>query len=176
MTYDFRLIKSEHGMGSFLDPPNSPQMQYEVIGWYSAHRTREPDCMMSLESALKDDDIPEGMKRRIRKLYEDADMQPTEEWLEQVYGYFKNCYSPDGEDRNVSNCLIVSPNIQTVWVGGGENWKQIGFGYTLGTFGKDGWMMEKPDPNTSLAVLHIRKFFPDHAIREDLLDAGRWGN
>lgn len=162
MTYTFKLIKSEHGIGSFLDPPNSPQAQYEVVGWYSAHRTREPDCAMSLESALEDPDVSEGMKRRIRKLYEDANMQPTEDWLKQVYSYFKNCYSPDGEDRNVSNCIIISPNV--------ERDGQMGFGYKVGTFGRDGWINERPSADTSLAVMLIRKFFPDHKPRTDLLD------
>lgn len=161
MTYDFRLVRNGRGMGSFLDPPNSPQAEYEVLGWYSAHRTREPDCSMSLEAALADPDVPEGMKRRIRELFTNADMQPTEEWLSQVYGYFKNCYSPDGEDRNVSNCLIVTPDPDG--------------GYKLGTFGRDGHVDEPPPIETSLAVMHVRKWFPDHEPRPDLLVSGQWG-
>ena len=168
MTVEFRIIKGSQG--SFLDPPDSPTTKYSVVGWYSGHRTREPDASMSLDYALSDPDVPEVIKARIRKLYEDADMQPTEEWLAQVYSYFKNCYSPDGEDRNVSRCLIISPNLNLVTVSRGVNYTQLGFGYAVGTFGKDGWITERPDPSTSLAVMHIRKFFPDHEVRMDLLD------
>ena len=162
---EVRIVKGS--MGSFLDPPNSPQRQYRVIGWDRPHRTREPDFSMSLEGALDSDWISEGIKRRIQALYDCADMQPTEEWLSSVYGYFKNCYSPDGKDRNVSNCLIVRLAKQQP--------QREGERYRIGTFREQPYGDELPDPNKALAVMHIRKFFPDHEIREDLLINGKWG-
>lgn len=164
---DVRLVNSGHGMGSFLDPPNSPQAQYEVHMWYGAHRTREADCIMSLEGALKDPDVPESIKRRIRKLFEDADMRPTEEWLSQVYGYFKNCYSPDGVDRNVSRCLIVTLAKQQP--------QREGERYRVGSFGEHAYGDDPPPIETSLAVIYVRHWFPDHEPRADLLIHGRWG-
>lgn len=123
-------------MGSFLDPPGSPQREWEVIeGGFG-----NPQAMMSLRGALEAEWVPESVKERVRRLFERADIRCTEEWLREVYAYFRRCYSPDGVDRNVSICAIdYSPNGPA------------------------------RDPNHHLAVMLVRTWFPDHEPRMDLI-------
>ncbi|HTE63091.1 MAG TPA: hypothetical protein VK631_22235 [Solirubrobacteraceae bacterium] len=134
MTTPARVVAGQ--MGCFLDPPGSPQYEYEVI----EGPTRNPRSITSLNGALKDELTPEHVKAQIRGLFERADIRCTEEWLREVYAYFRRCYSPDGVDRNVSICVIdYSPNGPT------------------------------RDPNHHLAVMLVRTWFPDHEPRMDLI-------
>jgi hypothetical protein len=113
-------------MGCFLDPPGSPQYDYEV-------REGRSTGFYSLEAALEYG-LP-GVQDRIRALYRAAPIRCTEDWLADVYRYFRHCYSPDGVSCNVSDCIIDRENARS--------------------------------PETHLAVLFVRKWFPCHAPRLD---------
>lgn len=85
------------GMGGFLNPPGDPEHFYHVHGYH---------VDMSLSAALTDSDVPEGIKAAIRDLYAQNTSENTAEWRSQVHSYFRHCYSPDGQDWNVSNVVI----------------------------------------------------------------------
>jgi hypothetical protein len=136
----FRIVAGS--MSSFLDPPGSPQREYHVVERYANGKEASS---LSLLHAIDQDYVPAEIKAEIALLYAAAEMEPTEEWLSQVYGYFKNCYSPDGKDRSVANARIIDSD-------------------------------SRLPIETSLAVMHVRSFFPDHEPREDLLTAGKWGS
>lgn len=88
-------------MGSFLDPPGSPQRHWMVIDGL----TRNPRAMMSLTGALAEEWVPESVKVRVRQLLADAAIECSEGWLREVYSYYRGYYSPDGKDRNVANAV-----------------------------------------------------------------------
>lgn len=134
------VIVAGSGMGGFLDPPGSLSHNYHVEE-YRGSRSSDAEGAMSLNSALRDSWVPAGIKHEIRRLQATEHKQITEDWLESVYRHFQRCYSPDGETRNVSECLIVEPDSEDL-----------------------------PPINWHLAVMFVRSHFPDHEPREDLLD------
>lgn len=129
------------GIGGHLAPPGDPSLRYTV----REGSRNNPLSLMSLESAVTEDYVPEDIRQRAAGILAKAQRTPSETWIAQVYGYFKNSYSPDGVDRNVSNALI---------------------------FGKFWGNADEPRPpaERSLAVMFIRQYFPDHEPRLDLLD------
>lgn len=84
------------GMGNFLNPPGDAEHFYHVS---------HPRMLASLRAALESD-IPEKVLQVVRKLLDENKPVITEEWVEQVYRYFKHCYSPDGLDQTASNHII----------------------------------------------------------------------
>jgi len=151
------------GMGGFMDPPGALTHTLYVREWRGS-RSECYETAMAIDSALSESYVPAVIKRAIRRELAKAEPPVADEaWIERTYAYYKNCYSPDGIDRNVSHCLIVAPTPD-------------GFGYVVGTFGRDGWMENRPSPETHLAVLAIRKHFPDHEPRVDLIETPPvWG-
>jgi hypothetical protein len=107
---------------------------------------------MALDSALAADYVPESIKYRARALLVALPGEITEEWVREVYAYFRNCYSPDGVDRNVSNCLISRGKRPSV---------DLSKAYA---------------PARHLAYLFVHQFSPDHRPRVDLIeDPPSWG-
>lgn len=143
-----RVVK--RSSGSFLCPPGHPMLSHGIEDgpWDN------PSLIAGLDYALKNEygDVPERIRAQVQKLYDEATWVESELWLENVYGYFRNCYAPENGDRNVSNCIV---------------WREP-------KPAKEGEAPEivpaKPPAERSLAFLHIRQYFPDHRVRPDLLD------
>lgn len=94
--------------------------------------------MLSLEGAANDENIPADFRARVQKLLDEAELVESELWVRNVYGYFRNCYSPDGVSQNASDAAIERNS-------------------------------HRP-PEHHLAVMAIRKYFPDHEPRLDLIN------
>jgi hypothetical protein len=157
------VLEDGRGQGGFLDPPGYPTHRFAFLE-YRGSRSTDYESAISVDTAGEYSWVPAAVKGRARRLLAEHPPQCTEEWLRSVYGYFRGCYSPDGEDRNVSRCLIVKPNPD-------------GDGYVLGPFGRDGHLDELPPADRHLAVMQVRRFFPDHEPREDLIaNPPPWGS
>lgn len=98
------------GMGSFLNPPGHAEHDYSVVEKrvYGPKRDNEIGCY-SLNYVLECNYIPENVKQEARQLLAENPGQFTTKWEHTIYNYFRNCYSPDGIDRNVSNLADKGP-------------------------------------------------------------------
>ena len=97
------------GMGGFLNPPTHPEHNFSVSS------TKRDDFHLSLSGAAKCDYIIDNVREAAQKLLDDwvapdIDSDEIQDWIHQVLGYFRNCYSPDGIDRKVSDCKITAGN------------------------------------------------------------------
>lgn len=119
------------GMGGFLNPPGHAEHDF-CVRW-------EKDYLC-LSHAVTCEYLPANLRQQARELLEKHTGTLTEEWVQQVYKYFARCYSPDGVDRNVSNCIVTKKG-----------------------------STELP-AEYSLAYLHIKQYFPEYSIRLDLLE------
>jgi len=144
----FRIMKDD-GMGSFLCPPGHPSYEYSVHVYYPrGNRTvrvtsrREADDFLSIEAALGgQDNIPENLREQLQRLIDSAPVVCSELWVRHVYGYFRNCYAPAPEYRNVSEALVYSPE-------SGD---------------------QRPPSDHHLGYLRVKHYFPAHTPREDLI-------
>lgn len=102
----FEIVRE--GMGGFLNPPNDAEHTFSLV----AKRRGREIAAYSLREALKANEVPEDVKERIRALLDEHKPVFTEEWEHSVYNYFRNCYSPDGINRNVSDCIVDPENRQ----------------------------------------------------------------
>jgi hypothetical protein len=144
----WRIRQDRHGTGGFLSPPGHPTLTYTVEEYAPNQYGDNVRSSMSVDSAAEEEWVPADIRARARRILDSytPPRPPSEDWLAYVYSYFRNSYSPDGTDRNVSNAVIVREGEET------------------------------PDPSRSLAVLLIREYYPDHAPRLDLLDqSGGYG-
>jgi hypothetical protein len=114
----FRIVRNGQGMGNFMAPPGHPDHFYEVRGYWprddrpvNIARRREADSYGSLSSVLDDDGsgYPAGVRDQARRIRDRAELVCSEMWVRQVYGYFRNSYSPDGSDENVSSAVSTGP-------------------------------------------------------------------
>lgn len=89
--------------GSFLCPPGHPMHRHAV----QAGPKLNPNLIAGLDYALENQhgDVPEKVREAVQKLYDEATLIRSELWEREVYGYFRNSYSPDGIHRNVSKAL-----------------------------------------------------------------------
>lgn len=100
--------------GSFLCPPGHPNLKWSLWGYESA-RHRNEMSIGSLDNALADDfDGSDAIKARVQRIFDEAELIPSEMWIRKVYGYFRSSYAPEtkpGEayDRNVSNAVFHDP-------------------------------------------------------------------
>jgi len=106
------IIKYDnHGSGGFLCPPGHPAHAYSVEGYWGGvvKPVSGPDLIAGLDYLLssEDRDVPAHLKARARQIMDSAVLVPSEAWIQNVYGYFKNSYSPDGADRNVSHAIMT---------------------------------------------------------------------
>lgn len=126
--------------GSFLCPPGHPNHTHHLEG-FDSPRHRNVSFSGGLDYALTDEyDGSQAVKDRVRKMMDGAQLVASDMWIKEVYGYFRNCYSPDGVTRDVSKALIHRPATAPAI-----------------------------DPARHLAVMLIRKYFPDHEPRHDLI-------
>lgn len=126
------------GAGGFLCPPGHPAHRYAVISKTSNRWNARETGFYALETAATEDYVPESIRRRCRAILDGATLVCSEAWVRMVYAYFRNCYSPDGIDRDCSHTVKSGP------------------------------------PERHLAVLMVRRYFPNHEVRLDLIaDPGR---
>ena len=94
----------KNGMGGFLNPPTHPEHSYRVQG---------KGFCMSITVAVQDSMLEECVRARARMLLENWVKPPLkhpeiQDWIYQVLGYFRNCYSKDGAGRNLCKDMVVS--------------------------------------------------------------------
>ena len=110
--YHYTIVKGSSG--SFLCPPGHPRHFWTLEGYESA-RKRDPFSIGPIDGALADDfDGSDAIKARVQKIFDEAELIPSEMWIRNVYGYFRTAYVPEpkpGEqpDRNVSNAVYHDP-------------------------------------------------------------------
>lgn len=158
--------------GSFLCPPGHPMLTWHL----ESGRTDDPDLIAGLDYALKNEygDVPAHIQAKVQALYDLATLVESEEWVKQVYGYFRNCYSPDGVERNVSKALIVG-QAESLYPGHPlvESGERVLSEYSSLNRGP---IVTADDPRivptSHLGYLYVRTHFPDHAIRLDLIENG----
>lgn len=158
----YRIDRDGQGAGGFLAPPAHQAHSYVLRGWASkavATRYGINGCnsISGINYALADefDGSAEVKAQAARIIAESAkavadSAPPSALWVAMVYGYFRNCYSPDGINRNASDCLI---------------WKPKADATVCPTWAK---------PQHHLAFLTIRQYFPNATPDLDLIkDAGK---
>jgi hypothetical protein len=134
---------------------------------------------MSIESLAEDEGgyYPAADVRRARRIVAEAAARrvPSELWIRNTYAHFRNCYSPDGTSRNVSS-LVISSKLHCKC--GEEFWNEKGLLHHLKRHPADlhhhKVIVPLPPPEHHLGYLAVKRYFPDHTPREDLIaDPGR---
>lgn len=103
-------------MGSFLNPPTHPEHSFSVASTYGN------TFSMSLSSAAKDESLNESTRiaaSNLLKLWEAPTRESPEvqDWIAQILGYFKGCYSGQDSQGNLSwnaSDLRILPDIDPV--------------------------------------------------------------
>lgn len=93
-------------MGSFLCPPEHANKKYHIIEKRGGHEVGS--CSIEFVANEHEEGyFPLAVKRVASRYLKDfpGDVK-NEEWIKEVYRYFKNCYSDDGINRDVSDCVI----------------------------------------------------------------------
>jgi hypothetical protein len=106
----WRIKQNRHGSGGFLSPPGHPALTYTVEEYAPNQYGDNVQSSGSLEWAAGADYVPVAIRARARGIlarYTPPE-PPSEDWLAHVYSYFRNCYSPDGVNRNAGDCLIIT--------------------------------------------------------------------
>ena len=181
----FRIVRTGQGMGGFMAPPGHPDHFYEVRGYWprgdravNVARRREADSYGSLSGVLENDrnEYPASVQDQAQRIMDRAELVCSEAWVQQVYGYFRDSYSPDGIDRNVSNA-ISSGKLHCNC--GEDFYNRRGLDYHLEhgpVTGGPHFEIAKPHPPAEhhLGYLCVRSYFPDHTPRTDLItDPGK---
>ncbi|MEV7675031.1 hypothetical protein [Streptomyces sp. NPDC088752] len=104
-------VDSTSGTSGFLCPPGHHNHTHS-LNEYSGPRGRTVQGIFSLdyiddEHADASPHLVEAVNRIREKSR--ANWVASESWIRNVYGYFRNSYSPDGETRNVSKAITYSP-------------------------------------------------------------------
>lgn len=175
----FRIVRTGQGMGGFMAPPGHPDHFYEVRGYWprgdravNVARRREADSCSSVSSVVADEysEYPEHVKDRAKKILDSAELTCSEAWVRSVYGYFRNSYSPDGTDRNVSHAISTN---KLRCLCGEEFWNHKGLDAHLNTGNAPGHFC-RTCAEHHLGYLCVRGYFPDHQPRADLItDPGK---
>jgi hypothetical protein len=137
----YKIVEGS-GMGGFMDPPGLPTHRYSIYSYSSNRRNARVTGIHSITST--GEWIPEHIRERAAKLIADAgSVEPSELWIRNVYGYFRNMWTPDG-----------------------QLWTSV-VDLTAG----------RPDgaaDDRHAAAVWVRKYFPDHEARTDLIaDPGK---
>lgn len=99
-------LETKNGQGGFLNPPQHAEHIYSIIEKRGGHETDS----MSLSYAAGCEYLPARVRARARALLAQHPGKMSEEWVHSVYNYFRNCYSRDGINRNVSDCIVSKAN------------------------------------------------------------------
>jgi|SRR5215469_2873528 len=189
--YQFRTGK-DAGSGSFLSPPGHPNLTYSIYGYHSpgtgkprTNRPSGPDAIFSLDGLAEDEGgyYPKADVEKAKRLLAEARTEPSELWMRYVYGYFKNSYSPDGKNRNVSDAVTYHPGDEDVHkCACRQTFKsqQALIGHIAGKRrdlpGRTGQLLHhqttpsKPlPPEYHLGYLLVKEYFPGEQPRLDLI-------
>lgn len=131
----------DSGMGGFLNPPGDAEHDFHLVVRAGGREVGGG----SLRYMLQQDQLPAVVRDAIERLLAEHPGERTEEWVASVYRHFAHCYSPDGINRNVGDCVIYS--------------------HRNGNYDSE----QHANPERHLAVLFIRTFDPTHAPRLDLI-------
>jgi hypothetical protein len=94
------------GMGGFLNPPEQAEHNFSIIEKRGGHEVGS----YSLTGAIKESWIPQEVKSIAKQYLNKYPGIITEDWIKEVYKYFRYCYSKDGINRSVSDCIIDKEN------------------------------------------------------------------
>lgn len=177
------------GSGSFGSPPGDPKLTYSVHGYWGGRikPVNGPDLIASLDYLVsgEDRDVPAELKARAQRLIDQAAAartEPSEEWVRHTYGYFAHSYSPDGADRNVSHSVSWHGQTTQDKCSCGKSFDdpKALVGHIAGSRrdlpGRIGQLRhhkvegEKPlPPGHHLGYLAVKKYYPDHQPRLELI-------
>lgn len=177
----YEIINNGQGAGGLMCPPGHPNHSYVVYGYWGGRvkPVNGPDMVSNIGYLIKDEnnDVPAGVKAQAQKIMADAKLVCSEAWVRHVYSYFRNSYSPDGVNRNVS--ASISAN-KCVCRCGDEFLGERSLSRHLETHNRSHYPVTTPLPPAThhLGYLCVREYFPDHEPREDLIaDPGNgYGN
>jgi hypothetical protein len=114
----FKLMGGHNGgSGSAFDPPGYPTLSWSLYGWgsksmatrWGTDGAKFIGSIKELDDGWVAEDAGPVLRARVRGMFERWEAErgePSELWVQSVYAHFRNCYSPDGADRNVSSCTI----------------------------------------------------------------------
>jgi len=123
------------GMGGFLNPPGHPEHAYSIQEFSKGHEVGS----YSLSAAMSESWMPSKVQIKAKWILKRWNAgAPDEAWLATVYNYFRHCYSKDGNNRNVNDCV------------------------TYGKFWDNAEQEENEDPTHHLGYLFVKQFYPDH--------------
>jgi hypothetical protein len=114
----WRIKAGRDGAGGFMCPPGHPAHTHTLEGFFSAGTARPnptrpsgPNYSGSVGDVAGEleDYVPARIRAQADRLHAAAVLVCSPDWVANVYGYFRNSYSPDGADRNVSRAVIFSP-------------------------------------------------------------------
>lgn len=106
MTYSrVKLVNNGMGALGFLCPPGHPNLTHALEA-----PQRGDVATYALTRALETPgDFPAAVMAEVRALFASAQLVCSEKWVRHVYGYFRNCYSPNGVDRSVVDVTRSGP-------------------------------------------------------------------
>lgn len=107
----FTIVRGT-GAGGFLAPPGDPAHTFSVIEKSSNRSNAREVGSYSVDSVANGDDewIPEHIRNRAAKIVADASRTESPLWVANVYGYFRNMWTPEGKKwDNVSSLLSGRP-------------------------------------------------------------------
>jgi hypothetical protein len=168
----YKIVNDGQGSGGFLCPPGHPNHLYTVEGYYGGRvkPVNGPDLIAGLGYLIADEyhDVPPELRARARKIMRDAELTCSEAWVRYVYGYFRNSYSPDGVNRNVSDAISSS---RLHCACGREFWREAELERHLDGTGPSHYKVTVPLPPAGhhLGYLCVREYFPEHEPRLDLI-------
>ena len=166
MSVDTTMRIVNRSSGSFLAPPGHPTLRYSIEAGpregTQRYETSGPNLIAGLDYALTNEygDCPPAVVAEAKRIFAESTLVRSELWERGVYGYFRNCYSPDGVDRNVSNCLIVG---QAERVDKGSQYDSLNRGDVV--------RADDPrcTPEHHLGYLTVKQYFPEAKPRPELM-------
>lgn len=176
----YKVMSTGGGVGGFLCPPGHWNHTYSLEE-YASPRGRKVISICGIGYALNPDSgAAETVKTTVRRIMERATLVYSDLWVRQVYGHFHNMYLPESGSRDASDLLSVSliadertrahlatlPKEQVKEMTREER-ADIRARYVAE-------VRAEMDPERHAAVAFVRKYFPDHEVRLDLIaDPGK---
>lgn len=137
-----KIVRNTSGYGSFLVPPGHPDHLYEVRDGRGGDHHVCTISYAATHNVSSSERVSARIRQQARLLLADVKPVWSELWCRCIYGYFKNCYlGPDGETD--AGKLLVKP--------------------------ADVLPFDLYTPDRHAATAYIRRYFPDHQPRLDLI-------
>jgi hypothetical protein len=167
----YKLVKGD-GMGGFLSPPGHWSHRWHVEE-YATARSRNPVGTYSLEYVFDPGlHTPETLRARVQKIMDGSALVCSELWLRSVYTHFRRCYSPDGIDTRTENAVTGSGLATQYIIEAGldrdatpERRAEVRSAAATRAAAR----LAAMPADWHLAVMWVRRFFPDHEPRLDLI-------